>query len=242
MPLVAVLTRLDHHGALPYRTPNTRFAMNVALPPPPQDPPTDEDVVRAMKYKEQAMGSAMRGDSDQFSIANAFVYEHCILAAVSNRLAAQSWFPTTLADCLATSVSGALAALPAASEGPPVPVDVQAALQAALQVVLPPLLAPIEAKIDRLSIFAIKNYNRKLMGGKPVPFQPVPFPDGKLPSAATNTPTTFSDVDKIRNLSMDELREYCTRYYPGRKYGANEAGERRRSIRDAIGCSAAVDV
>ncbi|KAJ7904986.1 hypothetical protein B0H13DRAFT_2024222 [Mycena leptocephala] len=86
----------------------------------------------------------------------------------------------------------------------------QVTLQAALQVVLPPLLAPIEAKIDELSIFTRKNHNMELVDGKGTPFAIVPFPDGKIPSVATN----------VKNLSANELREYCNRYYPNRQYGA----------------------
>ncbi|KAK7006198.1 hypothetical protein R3P38DRAFT_3037265 [Favolaschia claudopus] len=112
------------------------------------------------------------------------------------------------------------------------------ALPVALQASLTPLIKQLEAKIDDLRISTKKKYNCALAEGRTVPFDAVPFPDGTLPSAQTNTPTALANTDIIESLSADELREYCTRYYPGRVYemGADERTQRIKDIRAAIGC------
>ncbi|KAJ7814000.1 hypothetical protein B0H14DRAFT_1426442 [Mycena olivaceomarginata] len=63
------------------------------------------------------------------------------------------------------------------------PAALQVALQAALQAALPPLLTKLEDKIDDWRRFERKSYNRALGDGSAIPFEPVPFPDGTLPSA-----------------------------------------------------------
>lgn len=53
------------------------------------------------------------------------------------------------------------------------------------------------------------------------------------------TPTALTDVTVLDNLTYDELRAYCDAYYPGRGYGNGQRlQERRRAIREAIGCTA----
>ncbi|KAJ7807428.1 hypothetical protein B0H14DRAFT_3152474 [Mycena olivaceomarginata] len=111
-----------------------------------------------------------------------------------------------------------------------------AALQVALQAALPPLLTKLEGKIDDWRRFERKNYNRALGDDSAVPLEPVPFPDGTLPSA---------------NPSTAELVEYCSRYCPDRVYtgvsgglgadGEDERGREReraqriRDVRVAVG-------
>ncbi|KAJ7497964.1 hypothetical protein B0H11DRAFT_1998036 [Mycena galericulata] len=162
-----------------------------------------------------------RGQSDNISTAAAYVYEDSVLAAASNGIRLQGALQAVLGPALQAALPAALlAALPAA-------------LQAAL--------LPIETKIDQLCIFTAKNYNRTLVDGKAIPFAPVPFPDGTLPSANINTPTALTTVDAIDGLPYPELREYCTKYYPGRVYGqGQQLQERRRLLREAIGCSASL--
>ncbi|KAJ7917955.1 hypothetical protein B0H13DRAFT_2439632 [Mycena leptocephala] len=121
----------------------------------------------------------------------------------------------------------------------------------------------IVVKIDQLTIFASKNYNRTLGDGRPVPFAPVPFPDyiyiygeirvpvdyGSLlmhqnsNARALQTPTPLTDVIVLDSLAYDELKAYCEGYYPARAYGNGQRlQERRKSIREAIGCTAVCSV
>ncbi|KAF8143862.1 hypothetical protein K438DRAFT_1783336 [Mycena galopus ATCC 62051] len=133
-----------------------------------------------------------------------------------------------------------------------IPAALKAALQNALDAALPPLLAQLEPKIDDLRIFARKNYNLALGDGRSVPFEAVPFPDGTMPGAESNTPTPLGNVDVIDALAPAELEEYWRRYYPGRvgeksdlppgagAGGGRDADEQRarriREVKVAIGC------
>ncbi|KAF8176198.1 hypothetical protein K438DRAFT_1979326 [Mycena galopus ATCC 62051] len=155
------------------------------------------------------------------------------------------------AEAEAAAKAAAHAALHAAlSES--IPAALKAALQNALDAALPPLLAQLEPKIDDLRIFARKNYNLALGDGRSVPFEAVPFPDGTMPGAESNTPTPLGNVDVIDALAPAELEEYWRRYYPGRvgeksdlppggaAGGGRDADEQRarriREVKVAIGC------
>ncbi|KAF8176177.1 hypothetical protein K438DRAFT_1770707 [Mycena galopus ATCC 62051] len=108
--------------------------------------------------------------------------------------------------------------------------SIPAALKAALQNALDAALAQLEPKIDNLRIFARKNYNLGLGDGQSgVPFEAVPFPDGRMPGAESNTPTLLGNVDVIDALAPAELEEYWRR-----KIGFT-AGRRRRRRRRAAG-------
>ncbi|KAJ7633752.1 hypothetical protein B0H17DRAFT_1187553 [Mycena rosella] len=56
---------------------------------------------------------------------------------------------------------------------------------------------------------------------------------------ASQTPTALTNLAVLDNLSYEELRAYCEAYYPGRAYGNGQRlPERKKSIREAIGCTA----
>ncbi|KAF8200441.1 hypothetical protein K438DRAFT_1933039 [Mycena galopus ATCC 62051] len=200
---------------LPVPTPNLPFSnIGNVVPTPPNDPPSVVDVIAAKKYAERARTAAQYSDQiDDQTTVDALAYENAILAAASGDAAAPPWFDAALDRGLAPIKNR---------------LDTIAGR-----------LDSIVTKIDQLTIFACRNHNRTLGDGRPVAFKPVPFPDGSLPSENDNTSTALTNLTVLINLSYEELKAYCEAYYPGRAYGNGQRlPERRKSIREAIGCTA----
>ncbi|KAJ7712947.1 hypothetical protein B0H16DRAFT_1479028 [Mycena metata] len=225
---------------LPVPTPNFPFS-NIAnvVPHTPNDPPSVADVIAAKNYAQRALTAGKRPYvfSTPFSISR---QPNTLSRSTIGPLLALSfmripfWVPH-------------LAVYSAAA--PPWFAD-------ALNLGLNPINTRLDAiedrlheidtrldnivtKIDQLTIFASQNHNRTLGDGRPVAFKPVAFPDGSLPSENDNTPTALTNLAVLDNLSYEELRAYCEAYYPGRAYGNGQRLlERKKSIREAIGCTA----
>ncbi|KAF7339256.1 hypothetical protein MVEN_02003600 [Mycena venus] len=161
---------------LPVPTPNLPFS-NIAnvVPHPPNDPPSVADVIAAKNYAQRALTAAQYPNQiDAQTTSGALVYAHSILAAASGGAAAPPWFADALQLGL-RQITTRLDAIEDRLDG----IDTR--------------LNSIDTKIDQLTIFASQNHNRTLGDGRPVPFKPVPFPDGSLPSENDNTPTALKN-------------------------------------------------
>ncbi|KAJ7823283.1 hypothetical protein B0H13DRAFT_1919732 [Mycena leptocephala] len=149
---------------------------------------------------------------DAQSTAGALVYADSILAAASGGVAAPPWF----AQALQLGLQPITTRLD----------DIDERLDG-----IDTCLDSIVTKIDQLMNFASQNHNRTLGDGRPVPFKPVPFPDGSMLSenddviaylitcgkytlTPLQTPTALTNLAVLDNLSYEELRAYCEGYYP----------------------------
>ncbi|KAJ7844720.1 hypothetical protein B0H14DRAFT_3868229 [Mycena olivaceomarginata] len=104
--------------------------------------------------------------------------------------------------------------------GSPLEASLPVAFQVALQPALQAALAKLEGKIDDWRRFEWKNYNRALGDGSAVAFEPVPFPDGTLPSDTaknpgqtrlihpSQTPTPLTSLAAIDGPGRAELEAY----------------------------------
>ncbi|KAJ7811382.1 hypothetical protein B0H14DRAFT_2860046 [Mycena olivaceomarginata] len=185
---------------LPVPTPGLPFS-NIAnvVPPPPQDPPSVDDVLLAKAYAQRALvagellllllspsnlfAEKYPGQIDRQTTVGALVYADSILAAASGGgvsfISPPLTFSTTISRCatlLYKPINTRLDGINTRIDG---------------------IFAKIDqffAKIDQLIISTAKNHNRTLGDGRPVAFVPVPFPDGTMPSGNNDTPTALADA------------------------------------------------
>ncbi|KAF8144461.1 hypothetical protein K438DRAFT_580627 [Mycena galopus ATCC 62051] len=243
---------------LPVPTPNLPFSnIGNVVPNPPNDPPSVADVIAAKKYAERARTAAQYPNHiDDQTTAGALVYENAILAAASAGAAAPPWFAAAL-DLGLRPIKTRLDAIEGRLDGIDTRLDSIVTKIDQLTIFASQNSSGQYRHQDRpiddfcissehlyhlthpSPISTLQNHNRTLGDGQPEPFKPVPFPDGRLPSENDNTPTALTNLAVLSNLSYEEPRAYCEGYYPGRAYGHGQRlGERRMSIREAIGCTA----
>ncbi|KAJ7747011.1 hypothetical protein B0H16DRAFT_1852004 [Mycena metata] len=206
---------------IPSPIPNPPFA-NIAnvVPPPPQDPPTIDDVIRAKVYAQRALVAELYPDQiDDATIAGALVYQDSILAASSAGAAAPPWFGDAMKQALE-----------------PIEKALDDVKQRCRQ--LNTRLNDIDARFDTNALVN-DFYDTELQPHvrRWTPFVAVPFPDGKLPADDLTTPTPLTDANIILQLHHDELQAYCDGYYPQQGYGNGQRQPTTEALCQAIGCA-----
>lgn len=186
----------------------------VQLPPPPQQPPTARDVVRAATYAhavEKAYIAKMRGANvSEVELAEAYRYQFNIVQQYEDTGAAPPWFEAALASAVA-------------------PLNRRVEM-------LEARMAEMAAKCAKLEAWQIIQYNKEQDDGH-IPhteFKVVPFPDGTWPTQYPHKLPPLKTIENIVDLTEDEMDRYIRGYYPDRDPAS---GGKRDALREAVGCT-----
>ncbi|KAF8515573.1 hypothetical protein JB92DRAFT_2810791 [Gautieria morchelliformis] len=195
----------------------------IALPPLPHDPPDVTDVCKATLFADEVRAGrrhmelgARPTDED---VCSATLYRARILSAYS----AVQGVPI-LGDDLVAIVMGRLDVMEGRMDEIGANID-------AVNANLRGHLDALQKMVGYVRILATRSYNLTCGSGLVSRFAIMPLPNGQEPPA--NLPC-LENVQRIRNLSQDELIHYINAY--GLQHRQSD-GEKRQAISAHIGCT-----
>ncbi|KAJ7321234.1 hypothetical protein DFH08DRAFT_1085900 [Mycena albidolilacea] len=206
----------------------------VNLPNAPQDPPTARDVRAAQQYVKNvdiAFGSGRITDVSH--VAASLAYQHSLMGAYRGVDAAPAWF----ADAVKEALKDSLKELKDDLRDIKLDIrDIKDGIEDIKKNVdtLKDDVCLLKEHSVKTQILAAKSHNLRCGNGSGRPFEPVPFLDGKEPSAQ-DLPL-LTDLAVIRKLSPRDSSAYYKGYH--RHQGALPApAVRIEAIRVFVGCS-----
>ncbi|KAF9510886.1 hypothetical protein BS47DRAFT_1395554 [Hydnum rufescens UP504] len=208
----------------------------IHVPRTPQDPPTLDDLARALEVKTKVLSSyqsTYHRKCTQDDVGRAMVYEHRLLNAMTieeNNGSRKLVLTVILYSFSQEALAPAWFA----------PVQVQLnAIQQQLAGIEEELLA-VEEGLDNVAQSAGKccaeATNALNDTGELVPWIIVPFSDGRNPTEEPFSLPALTSTSAIERLDVDTCNEYLEGYGVDILPGDGDLKERHRLLQDAIGC------
>jgi len=192
---------------IPFPTPPQNMVVRQHLPThPPENPPSDMDVLLAVLYKQCADLYRSNGKMTLSEFVEAQVYEFNILQAKSRATAG----PLSSHSYVGLELDHAFS-------------------------LINQRLDTLTARLDQVSQLSTVSYNIHGYDGIIVPFKEVPFVDGTYPTTFPHNLPLLCNINVLKNLTASQRTSYYQGYHPGEEV-PDLAYDQINAIRWAIGC------
>ncbi|TFK33338.1 hypothetical protein BDQ12DRAFT_691270 [Crucibulum laeve] len=195
----------------------------------PAEPPTDLDVVKAMKYEKAVIeafdigdGEGGDGNTTPADVAAALVYKASVIAARIPVAATPAWLEAALGQ-----INNRFDTLNNALN----------ATNARLDVINTRLdttdtkLEEIETTVSRVNHTTAYLFNKTVGNGEIMSFKEVPFPDGTFPTKPPNNLPWIESVTALERMTDEQIMAYHTKYCPTQRRRPTRASQITQILR-----------